>query len=100
MFIFLTFFPLFLFAQSTVDFRSFVPIGFKIKSIMDSTNYIETKPRLAILDYLHLNKLNPENYFIDSVVNTSGDTLYIHVWDISGLQAIKRYERNRDSVNK
>lgn len=77
-----------------------IPDSLRHKSILDSINYIESKPRLAIIKYLNSNNLNPENHFIESSSYKSVDTLYIQVWDIVGLETINRYERKKDSVDK
>ena len=76
------------------------PANLKLKPILDPINYIEAKPWLAVLKHLNSNKLNPKNYFIDSALYKSGDTLYIQVWDIVGLQTVNRNERKKDSVDK
>jgi hypothetical protein len=55
---------------------------------------------LEILRYLSSNRLNPENYFIDSSGHKTGDTLHIQVWDFVGLQTIIRYENRNDSSGK
>lgn len=94
---FLFFFPTVSFGQVNSN-SLLIPAG--LRPILDSTNYIETTPRLSLIKYLNSNKLNPENYYIDSTSYKSGDTLYINVWDKIGLETVSRYKMRKDSVDK
>ena len=94
------FLPAISFGQVKVDHSSGIPIKLKVKPILASSNYIETKPRLAILEYLNSRKLNVENYFIDSTTSNRGDTLCIQVWDIEGLKTMKRFEERKESMER
>ena len=94
----LTFLPILSFGQANPENSILIPARLKLKPVLDSINYIDSKQRFAIINYLKTNKLDPANYFIDSVTQKTGDTLYIQVWDIVGIQTINRYERKKDSL--
>ena len=96
----LIFLPFLSSGQQNPESSSIILHTRKLKPILDSINYIEAKPRLAIIKYLHSNQLNPVNYFIDSAVQKKRDTLYIPVWDIVGVQTINRYEKRKDSLER
>ena len=96
----LFFLPLALFGQSKTEYPSFIPAKLKVKPLMDKDNYIDQKAQFAIVQYLQDSKLNPHNYYVDSSIVKSRDTLFINIWDIYGLKSSKRIEKKLDSLNK
>ena len=64
----------------------------RIKSLSDTSNYVDNNIRSLIVDRLKLDNLDPQNYFIDSVVLKKGDTLYIHLVDSQGLKYLDEIE--------
>jgi hypothetical protein len=92
--------PVALFGQTQADYLSFVPTGLKVKPLLNSNNYIDKNAQLAIIQYLQSNNINPQNYFVDSLVVRSGDTLFINVWDIYGLKNVKLIEKRQDSLDR
>ena len=90
--------PLLVFGQIKDFYREFVPKGISVKPLLDSTNYIDNKVRLVILDYLKLSDLDPSLYFIDSLMQQKGDTLSIYFWDITGLKKTKFVESGLDTI--
>ena len=94
------FLPIVSFGQTSRENSSLIPANLRLRPLLDSINYIDVSPRWAIIKYLNSKKLNPQNYFIDSLTHKIGDTLCIQVWDVEGLHTINRYEGRKDSVDK
>ena len=91
--------PAVIFGQRKKE-KLFLTGDFKIKALTKKPNYIDERARISLVRYLIKRDLKPENYFIDSAIHYRQDTLIINVWDVTGLETIRKNQRLNDSLRK
>ena len=86
--------------SSSISFGQSVFKG-HIKPLHNSNNYVEESIRQQIINYLDSIKIISTNYFIDSVIITKGDTIYIYLPDSLGLKRLDKFaEQKKDKTKR
>lgn len=81
-----------LYGQSSNKHEDIIPKDLKVKSLIDSNNYIHDSIRVLILSFLQSKNLSTSDYFVDSFILDNPDSTYIHLYHSKGLKHLKEIE--------